>query len=85
MAAIEKRHIECPHCGCAKFEEKIYRVLRKESPSMFWSYDQPKHVRASSLNEEYYYYCTGCGKQLDRYSVSQGLPVKKKTEEELEE
>lgn len=77
MAAIEKRHTECPYCGNTRFEEKIFRVLRRESPTMFWSYEQPKSVRASAVNEEYHYFCTKCGEELDRYAVSQGLPVKK--------
>lgn len=50
---------------------------------MFWNYEQPKRVQALALQVEYYYYCANpdCGKELDRYAVSQGLPIAKKNGE----
>jgi len=83
MPATEKKHIECPYCGGTRFTEKTLLVLRKESPTMFWNYEQPKRVQALALQVEYYYYCANpdCGKELDRYAVSQGLPIAKKNGE----
>ena len=78
MPATEKKHIECPYCGYKIYRENSFGI-EKESPTMFWNYEQPK---SSSFSTTGRILCLAnlIAEELDRYAVSQGLPIARKME-----